>query len=168
MHKGLPFTGFDPTYSSCRDIGIVARMYPDVNFVVYHAGYDGAANLGDAKPERLSLLIEKMRQEGIAFDAAGIGAEGLNDEILEALALGVPGLVNAHSAVLKDHSLESNAALHYESSDEFTEALALLAGDDALHAALGANGSSYVHASYGWNAVLDRWRDLLASVSRER
>jgi len=46
---------------------------------------DGAANLGDADPDRLSAMVEQMRQDGIAFDAAGVGAEGLNDEILEAL-----------------------------------------------------------------------------------
>jgi len=46
---------------------------------------DGAANLGDADPESLARIIESMRQAGIAFDAAGIGADGLNDEILEAL-----------------------------------------------------------------------------------
>ncbi len=46
---------------------------------------DGAANLGDADPENLSRMIETMRDAGIAFDAAGIGADGLNDEILEAL-----------------------------------------------------------------------------------
>ncbi len=46
---------------------------------------DGAANLGDAEPESLSRMIESMRDNGIAFDAAGIGADGLNDEILEAL-----------------------------------------------------------------------------------
>ncbi len=46
---------------------------------------DGAANLGDANPERLGATIEAIRERGIAFDAAGVGAEGLNDEILEAL-----------------------------------------------------------------------------------
>lgn len=46
---------------------------------------DGAANLGDAKAESLASLVEGMREAGIAFDAAGFGAEGLNDEILEAL-----------------------------------------------------------------------------------
>jgi hypothetical protein len=46
---------------------------------------DGAANLGDAEPDSLAQMIETMRDAGIAFDAAGIGAEGLNDEILEAL-----------------------------------------------------------------------------------
>ncbi len=46
---------------------------------------DGAVNLGDADPESLSRMITTMRGAGIAFDAAGISAEGLNDEILEAL-----------------------------------------------------------------------------------
>ena len=46
---------------------------------------DGAANLGDAEPTRLAAKIETFRDAGIAFDAAGIGAQGLNDEILEAL-----------------------------------------------------------------------------------
>ncbi|MCG8449854.1 MAG: von Willebrand factor type A domain-containing protein [Pirellulales bacterium] len=46
---------------------------------------DGAANLGDADPDNLARKIVAMRNAGIAFDAAGISADGLNDEILEAL-----------------------------------------------------------------------------------
>ncbi|MCW1886952.1 von Willebrand factor type A domain-containing protein [Luteolibacter flavescens] len=46
---------------------------------------DGAANLGDAKPETLQAKVEQMRQNGIAFDAAGFGADGLNDKLLERL-----------------------------------------------------------------------------------
>tara|TARA_B110000908_G_scaffold85993_1_gene102790 strand:- start:4433 stop:4942 length:510 start_codon:yes stop_codon:yes gene_type:complete len=46
---------------------------------------DGVANLGNTIPEELSKQIVAMRQEGIAFDACGVGAEGLNDDILEAL-----------------------------------------------------------------------------------
>lgn len=46
---------------------------------------DGAANLGDANAGSLASLVAGMREAGIAFDAAGFGAEGLNDEILEAL-----------------------------------------------------------------------------------
>ena len=46
---------------------------------------DGAVNLGDANPDSLSQTITRMRDAGIAFDAAGIGADGLNDEVLEAL-----------------------------------------------------------------------------------
>lgn len=46
---------------------------------------DGAVNLGDANPESLTTHIAKMRDAGIAFDAAGISAKGLNDEVLETL-----------------------------------------------------------------------------------
>lgn len=46
---------------------------------------DGAVNLGNANPEELSNLVESMREAGIAFDAAGISAKDLNDEVLEAL-----------------------------------------------------------------------------------
>jgi Mg-chelatase subunit ChlD len=46
---------------------------------------DGAVNLGDANPGNLSRMIATMRDAGIAFDAAGISADGLNDEVLEAL-----------------------------------------------------------------------------------
>lgn len=46
---------------------------------------DGAANLGDAEPESLSKRIVALRQAGIAFDACGVGADGLNDAVLEAL-----------------------------------------------------------------------------------
>lgn len=46
---------------------------------------DGAVNLGDADPNNLSQLVLKMRDQDIAFDAAGISAQDLNDEVLEAL-----------------------------------------------------------------------------------
>ena len=47
---------------------------------------DGAANLGDAKPANLSRQVESMRRSNIAFDACGVGADGLNDDILSLLA----------------------------------------------------------------------------------
>ena len=46
---------------------------------------DGAANLGNADPAQLAKGVEKLRGKGVAFDACGVGADGLNDSILEAL-----------------------------------------------------------------------------------
>ncbi|MGC6564766.1 MAG: YfbK domain-containing protein [Akkermansiaceae bacterium] len=46
---------------------------------------DGAANLGDALPENLAKQVSQMRDAGIAFDACGVGADGLNDDILTSL-----------------------------------------------------------------------------------
>jgi secreted protein with Ig-like and vWFA domain len=47
---------------------------------------DGAANLGDANPVRLAEQVKAFRQNGLAFDIAGIGADGLNDRLLSELA----------------------------------------------------------------------------------
>jgi capsular polysaccharide biosynthesis protein len=47
---------------------------------------DGAANLGNADPEKLATRVRELRQRGIAFDIAGIVADGLNDELLGELA----------------------------------------------------------------------------------
>lgn len=46
---------------------------------------DGAANLGDANPEQLARAIATLRGQGIAFDACGVGLDGLDDAVLEAL-----------------------------------------------------------------------------------
>ena len=46
---------------------------------------DGAVNLGNANPDSLAKLVTQLRDSGIAFDAAGISALDLNDEVLEAL-----------------------------------------------------------------------------------
>jgi hypothetical protein len=46
---------------------------------------DGAANLGNADPGQLAASITALRQQGISFDACGVGIDGINDEVLEAL-----------------------------------------------------------------------------------
>jgi uncharacterized protein len=39
IHKGLPFGRRSYEHSQCSDIGVVAKRYPDVNFLVYHSGF---------------------------------------------------------------------------------------------------------------------------------
>jgi len=39
-HKGFALPGFDQRAATPRDIGPAARANPDVNFLVYHSGYD--------------------------------------------------------------------------------------------------------------------------------
>jgi len=52
-HKGLSQFGLDPSISSADDIGIVAPMYPDVNFVVYHSGFEVNVPEGPYDPESI-------------------------------------------------------------------------------------------------------------------
>ena len=100
--------------------------------------------------------MEEPRQEGVRYlgflpeqekAAALAGAhavvcpspfESLSIALLEGFALGVPGLVNARSEVLKEHCLRSGASLFYEDGDEYAEALDTLARDDL--ASSGARG----------------------------
>ena len=39
IHKGLPFGRRSYEHSQSSDIGVVARRYPDVNFLIYHSGF---------------------------------------------------------------------------------------------------------------------------------
>src|SRR3972149_1038669 len=108
------------------------------------------------------LAMSEPRQDGVRYlgylkeadkSAAMAGAravvcpspyESLSIVLLEGMSLGVPGLVSARSAVLKDHCLRSNGGLFYADGDEFAEALDLLVRDRALREALGAGGPRYV------------------------
>ncbi|WP_026376410.1 amidohydrolase family protein [Aestuariibacter salexigens] len=40
IHKGIPFGPRSYEHSLCTDIGRVAKRYPDVNFIIYHSGFD--------------------------------------------------------------------------------------------------------------------------------
>lgn len=45
-HKGFALPSFDSTKSACRDIGVVARDYPECSFIVYHSGFNGGLTVG--------------------------------------------------------------------------------------------------------------------------
>ncbi|MFN7291260.1 MAG: von Willebrand factor type A domain-containing protein, partial [Pirellula sp.] len=75
---------------------------------------DGAVNLGNADPNSLSKQIVELRNEGIAFDAAGICAQDLNDEVLEALTRQGDGryyLINADDSTAESFSKQLAGAL---------------------------------------------------------
>ena len=39
VHKGVPFGRESYQHSQCRDIGVVAKRFPDVSFIIYHSGF---------------------------------------------------------------------------------------------------------------------------------
>lgn len=47
VHKGLPLPGWEVEHSSPRDVEKAAKDFPDLNFLIYHAGFKGVP---DAMP----------------------------------------------------------------------------------------------------------------------
>lgn len=70
VHKGLPFGPKSYEHSQCSDIGRVAKLYPDVAFIVYHSGfvteapelpYDHAA-----ARDGVDTLVRSLIENGVA------------------------------------------------------------------------------------------------------
>lgn len=50
VHKGLPLPFTDAKYARCSDVGNVARRFPDVKLLIYHAGYEPLRREGPYDP----------------------------------------------------------------------------------------------------------------------
>jgi predicted TIM-barrel fold metal-dependent hydrolase len=61
IHKGLPFGRDSYEHSLASDIGIVAKMFPDVNFLVYHSGFITGQPEGPYDPGRGEGVDELIR-----------------------------------------------------------------------------------------------------------
>src|ERR671931_2102963 len=64
VHKGLPFGKQSYEHSQCSDIGVAAKRYPDVNFLIYHSGFvtgvrEGAHQAGNDGVDTLVASLEK-------------------------------------------------------------------------------------------------------------
>jgi uncharacterized protein len=70
IHKGLPFAGMPEHYATCVDVGRVARLYPDVSFIIYHSGFETGRREGPFDPahaERgIDSLVKSLVDNGIA------------------------------------------------------------------------------------------------------
>jgi predicted TIM-barrel fold metal-dependent hydrolase len=72
IHKGLPISDQGYEFSTCDDIGVVARLYPDMTFIVYHSGYDpqrGEGAYDPATPGGADALIKSLQDNNIAANS---------------------------------------------------------------------------------------------------
>jgi hypothetical protein len=68
VHKGLPFGRRSYKHSLASEIGIVAKMFPDVNFLVYHSGFVAGQPEGpydSNRGEGIDELIRSVEENGI-------------------------------------------------------------------------------------------------------
>ncbi len=69
VHKGLPFGARSYEHSQCSDIGVVAKRFPDVRFLIYHSGFVSKvreeAYDHDAKRDGIDTLIRSLLENGV-------------------------------------------------------------------------------------------------------
>jgi predicted TIM-barrel fold metal-dependent hydrolase len=70
IHKGLSFDGYEPRYAACHDVGRVARIYPDVTFIIYHSGIEARRPEGPYDPRNadrgVDSLVKSLLDNGLA------------------------------------------------------------------------------------------------------
>jgi hypothetical protein len=72
IHKGLPFGPRSYEHSTCRDIGPIAKRFPDMNFLIYHSGYVAGEKEGPYDPARtdgVDSLITSLEAAGVPRNA---------------------------------------------------------------------------------------------------
>jgi predicted TIM-barrel fold metal-dependent hydrolase len=69
IHKGLLFPGFPEAQGRCWDVGRAARAFPDLDFIVYHSGFETGHWEGPYDPDRaergVDTLIRSLQDNGI-------------------------------------------------------------------------------------------------------
>jgi predicted TIM-barrel fold metal-dependent hydrolase len=69
VHKGLPFGRQSYEHSQCSDIGVVAKRFPDVSFLIYHSGFvtgvSERAYTGRGASDGIDTLIRSLVENGI-------------------------------------------------------------------------------------------------------
>jgi predicted TIM-barrel fold metal-dependent hydrolase len=69
IHKGIPFGQKSYEHSQCTDIGVVARMFPDVDFIVYHSGFVPGKPEGpyraDGEIDGIDTLVRSLQDNGV-------------------------------------------------------------------------------------------------------
>lgn len=70
VHKGLPFGKQSYKHSQCSDIGVAAKRFPDVAFLIYHSGFvttvPERAFEGRGADDGIDTLIRSLIENNIA------------------------------------------------------------------------------------------------------
>jgi len=77
VHKGLAFGARGYEYSTCVDVGRAAKRFPELNFLVYHSGFDTAVKEGPYDPDAkagVDVLIRSVRENGVKNVYAELGS----------------------------------------------------------------------------------------------
>jgi uncharacterized protein len=68
IHKGLDFGPKSYEHSTCRDIGPIAKQFPDMNFLIYHSGFVSSKPEAAYDPQRtdgIDALVTSLSSSGV-------------------------------------------------------------------------------------------------------
>lgn len=69
IHKGLSLPRMSPAHADCADVGRAARLFPDVNFIVYHSGFETRHREGpyaaDGPVAGIDSLVRSLQDAGL-------------------------------------------------------------------------------------------------------
>ena len=69
IHKGIPFGPKSFEHSLCDDVGAAAKQFPDMNFIIYHSGFDHGfteqAYTADSENRGINSLIHSVLKHSI-------------------------------------------------------------------------------------------------------
>lgn len=69
IHKGIPFGRRSYKHSLCDDVGVVAKRFPDVRFIIYHSGWvpgqTERAYQPEAKRAGIDSLVRSLLDNGV-------------------------------------------------------------------------------------------------------
>jgi len=73
IHKGLPFGRQSYEHSRCDNVGAAAKRHPDINFIIYHSGFDTQVEETAFEPGAgeagADSLVQSLRDHGVAPNA---------------------------------------------------------------------------------------------------
>jgi len=107
---------------------------------------------------------KRRRLAGATLLAAPSALESFGIVLMEANAAGTPVLANAQSEAYVELCRAGNGGLFYDGYPEFAESLKLLLNDASLRDSLATSGGDYARRTYSWDAVADRYEQLLRSL----
>lgn len=87
--------------------------------------------------------------------------ESLSLAVLEAMAIGVPVLVNGACSVLAGHCERSGAGVTYKTYEQFEEGIESLFQDEMEYQKMSVAGKRYVSENYNWDSTIEKYRKLI-------
>lgn len=90
--------------------------------------------------------------------------ESLSIAVLEAMALGIPVIVNGKCEVLKGHCERSEAGVYYNNSDEAVNKLNTLINKTNMNV-LSEKARRYVEENYQWDAIIKKVEQLIWAIN---